>query len=358
VHGAPLPDTAPVVQLAILLDTSNSMDGLIDQARSRLWSIVNTMALSKKGGQMPDLRVALFEYGNDGLAAAEGHIRLVVPLSDDLDKLSAELFALRTNGGSEHCGQVIQAAADRLQWSEGDIYKAIFIAGNEPFTQGPQSYEAACRAAIAKGIVVNTIHCGPADLGTDGKWTHAAQLADGQALNIDQGAETFSIATPQDARIEELSRKLNTTYLGYGAHGRARKEEQEKQDSNAEASAPGAAAQRGQAKASGAYRNSGWDVVDGVADKAIDLETAKDEDLPEEMRGLTVEQRKAFVAKKAAERETIKAEIGKLSSERDRFIALERKKMSGKEADTFESAVQSVLAEQLSKKGYEVEVKK
>ena len=31
----------PVVQIALLLDTSSSMDGLIDQAKSQLWKIVN-----------------------------------------------------------------------------------------------------------------------------------------------------------------------------------------------------------------------------------------------------------------------------------------------------------------------------
>jgi len=31
---------APTVQLALLLDTSNSMDGLIDQAKTQLWKIV------------------------------------------------------------------------------------------------------------------------------------------------------------------------------------------------------------------------------------------------------------------------------------------------------------------------------
>ena len=34
----------PVVQLAILLDTSNSMDGLIAQAKTQLWNIVNEFA--------------------------------------------------------------------------------------------------------------------------------------------------------------------------------------------------------------------------------------------------------------------------------------------------------------------------
>jgi len=34
----------PVVQIALLLDTSNSMDGLIHQAQTQLWKIVNEMA--------------------------------------------------------------------------------------------------------------------------------------------------------------------------------------------------------------------------------------------------------------------------------------------------------------------------
>jgi hypothetical protein len=39
------------VQLAILLDTSNSMDGLIEQAKTQLWKIVNEMARSKRDGK-------------------------------------------------------------------------------------------------------------------------------------------------------------------------------------------------------------------------------------------------------------------------------------------------------------------
>ncbi len=41
VAGDPAPPAKPTVQLAILLDTSNSMDGLIDQAKTQLWNVVN-----------------------------------------------------------------------------------------------------------------------------------------------------------------------------------------------------------------------------------------------------------------------------------------------------------------------------
>ena len=37
----------PVIELAILLDTSGSMQGLINQARTQLWTIVNELATAK-----------------------------------------------------------------------------------------------------------------------------------------------------------------------------------------------------------------------------------------------------------------------------------------------------------------------
>src|SRR4051812_18188401 len=66
---------APLVQLAILLDTSNSMDGLIEQAKSQLWKIANELAYAKRHGKNPTLQVALYEYGNDSLSPGENWIR-------------------------------------------------------------------------------------------------------------------------------------------------------------------------------------------------------------------------------------------------------------------------------------------
>src|SRR3954453_4277064 len=149
----------PLIQLALLLDASNSMDGLIDQARSQLWTVVNHLAKTKKSSQTPRLEVALYEYGNQGLKQQDGFIRQVLPFTDDLDSVSERLFALRTNGGDEYCGQVIQTAVNDLKWSAAPgVYKTIFIAGNEPFTQGTVDYHGACEAAAKLGIVINTVH--------------------------------------------------------------------------------------------------------------------------------------------------------------------------------------------------------
>ena len=192
----------PKIQLAVLLDTSNSMDGLINQARTQLWKIVNEFAKASQEGNEPTFEVALFEYGNDGLPPTEGYVRLVVPFTVDLDKVSQELFALKTNGGSEFCGQVIDRAVHTLAWSKSNRdLRCIFIAGNEPFTQGPVDYRKSCKAAADGGITVSTIHCGTLDEGIRGEWQNGAKLADGSYMSIDQNQAVADIPTRTIKRL-------------------------------------------------------------------------------------------------------------------------------------------------------------
>src|SRR5210317_1224350 len=117
------------IKVALLLDTSNSMDGLIDQAKAQLWDIVNELSYAKCGTQKPNLQIALYEYGNDNLNSREGYIRQILAFSEDLDDISKELFSLTTNGGEEYCGEVIQTSLNQLNWGKNpDDLKLIFIA--------------------------------------------------------------------------------------------------------------------------------------------------------------------------------------------------------------------------------------
>jgi len=68
---APAAD-APTIQLAILLDTSGSMSGLIDQAKTQIWSIVNDMTRARMEGKRPQLRVSLYEYGKSSIPPPRG----------------------------------------------------------------------------------------------------------------------------------------------------------------------------------------------------------------------------------------------------------------------------------------------
>jgi hypothetical protein len=345
---------APVVQIAILLDNSGSMSGLITQAKSQLWSIVNEFISAKQDGKAPRVQVALFEYGVNDLGEEVGYIRKLSDLTDDLDKLSEQLFSIstRTSGSQEFCGMVLKDAVDKLDWDKSSkTYKAIFIAGNEPFTQGPVPYASACKSAISKGIIVNTIHCGSDVEGVKGKWQDAAALADGKYLLIDHNAAVAAIAAPQDKEIAQLSSKLNETYVRYGANGLSGKQRQEMQDLNA-AAAPAAATvvtARAVAKASANYDNGTWDLVDRAKQKDFDVTKVKDEELPADMRKLTSEEKKDYLAKKTAERTEIQKRIGELAKERDAFVASKTQQAS--KDSTLGKAVTGAVRAQAEKKG-------
>ncbi len=342
---------APRVQLALLLDTSGSMDGLIHQARAQLWKIVNEFNTAKRDGRTPELEVALYEYGNDSIAADRQWVRQITPLTRDLDEVSRRLFALTTNGGSEFCGAVIREAAQSLTWSsEPGVYKAIFIAGNEPFTQGPTAPVEACRTASSKGIVVNTIHCGNWQEGVNGGWQQGAMLAEGSYLCIDQDKAVAHVPAPQDAEIMRLSSCLNKTYLGYGAQRREKALNQVAQDANAEAAAPAAAVSRALTKSSSNYDNSKWDLVDAVQKDKLDPASVKKDQLPEELRALNEADLKAHVAKVAAERTAVQEKIRILSEARDAFLA---DKTKGGGAETLDTAVAKTVRQQAAKAGFE-----
>src|SRR5688500_13329059 len=136
---------------------------------------------------MPRVQVSLFEYGNTRIHAGENYVRMVLLLTENLDDVSEKLFSLKTNGGDEYCAAVIQSATTGLQWnSDPKVYKAIFVCGNEPFTQGPVDFRSAIPPAVEKGIVINTIHCGDRDAGMSTQWAAGADLGRGKFLNINQ----------------------------------------------------------------------------------------------------------------------------------------------------------------------------
>lgn len=345
----------PVVQMAILLDTSGSMSGLIDQARGELWAIVNEFIYARKDGTVPEVQVALFEYGKSTVPSEDGFVRLIVPFTTDLDKISEELFALKTNGGDEYCGWVIKDAVKKLKWSErAEDLKVIFIAGNEPFTQGNVDYKESCKAAIEKGIIVNTIHCGTESEGINGKWKDGAVLADGRFLNIDHNRAIVHIAAPQDKQITALNSRLNKTYIAYGAKGLELSERQQEQDKNAVVLSAEAAIQRAIAKSSANYVNAGWDLVDAVNNNKIKIEELKDKELPENMQTMSKAERKEYVEQQSKKRAQIQEQIQKLNAERKKYVAAEMKKLK-KEGDTLGSAVIETIREQAKSKNFEFE---
>jgi len=342
------------VKIALLLDTSNSMDGLINQAKAQLWDIVNEFTHAKCGNEArPKLQIALYQYGNDNLSAREGYIQQVLNFSSDLDEISEKLFSLTTNGGEEYCGTVISTSLKQLEWGKNpDNLKMIFIAGNEPFTQGKLNYKDAVTDAKEKDIVVNTIFCGNYEQGINTEWKKGATLTGGEYMAIDHNRQVVHIDTPYDDIIIKLNGKLNKTYISYGYLGAQKSRMQSVQDSNAAEMEEAVAVKRAVSKSSRLYKNSTWDLVDASDDKDFDVSKIEQDELPKELKGKSESEVTSYIEEKKSERSKIQKEILELNTKREAYIAKNQKEGS---AGELENAMLGAIKRQAAKKDYKFE---
>jgi len=343
--------TNNTVKIALLLDTSNSMDGLINQAKSQLWDIVNKFTHAKCGNDSrPNLQIALYQYGNDDLSAREGYIQQVLDFSNDLDEISEKLFSLTTNGGEEYCGQVIHTSLRQLNWGKNpDNLKMIFIAGNEPFTQGKLNYKDAVINAKEKDVIVNTIFCGDYQQGINTDWKRGATMTGGEYMAIDHNRHVVHIDTPYDDIIIKLNSKLNRTYIGYGAMGASKMELQSVQDDNAMELEEAVAVKRAVSKSSRLYQNSSWDLVDASEDKDFDVAKIKKDQLPAALKNKSTAQIENYIEEKKVERNKIQKEIKELNAKREAFITKNQKENAKGE---LENAMLEAIKKQAEKKNY------
>lgn len=343
------------IQVAILLDTSGSMQGLIEQAKSRLWNIVNTLTTLKYKGKTPDIEIALYEYGSYKQYGGD-YIRRITPLTVDLDLISQELFALTTSGSEEYCGTVIHRAVKELEWGQNDAdMKLLYIAGNEVFDQGSVSYKTAIAEALKHDIFVNTIHCGDETTGIRDLWKDAAQRGNGKFFNIDADATVRAIKTPFDPQIILCNNKLNDTYISYGATGKERKINQVVQDSNAGSISSSNYAERAVSKAKAVYKNTSWDLVDKMKEDKNALSSIRKEELPDELKGKSLEEIKNIITQKEKERSAIQKEIAELALQRQIYIDEQLKKEGDDKADDLGKAITESILAVAKIKGYVVE---
>lgn len=338
------------VQIALLLDTSNSMDGLINQAKAQLWDIVNEFTYARcHNKSKPRLEIALYQYGNNDLASREGYIQQVLGFSSDLDEISEKLFSLSTNGGEEYCGQVIHTSLKQLDWSKNrDHLKMIFIAGNEPFTQGKLNYKDAALQAKENDVVINTIFCGDYHQGIQTEWKKGALLTGGEYMAIDHNQRIVHIDTPYDEVIIKLNNRLNKTYISYGAAGAAKVAKQSEQDANAMAMEEAVAVKRAVSKSSGFYQNSSWDLVDAADEEDFDVGNVERRHLPSNLQNKSDSELKTYISEKKAERKKIQQEIKSLNAKREKYISEQREQEQGE----LEGAMIKAIKNQASKKNY------
>ncbi|HEY6502669.1 MAG TPA: vWA domain-containing protein [Chitinophagaceae bacterium] len=343
----------PKIQVAVLLDVSGSMSGLIEQAKAQLWNMLSVMGRAKCENGIPKIEIALYVYGQGDKGIKNDYIKQVTPFSSDLDQLSQELFKLSTSGSEEYCGKVIYTSLDELSWdANSSNYKVVFIAGNESFLQGDINYTQACGEAKKKGVIVNTIYCGDRMEGIKLHWNLNGECGNGSYTNIDHNAKGQDIATPYDSTLVVLNNKLNTTYLYYGAQGEEFYSRQYKMDrSNANISKEVAAKRTAVKGKKELYNNASWDIVDAyAADSTRFMKSVDKKTLPDSLKNKRDDELQQIVKEKSAERGAVQKEILQVSSQREAYIAAERAKAAkNNTAATLETEVERIIKEQVKR---------
>ena len=351
----------PSLEMVFVLDTTGSMGGLLEGAKQKIWSIVNEVMQSPS---RPAVRVGLVAYRDRG----DAYVTQVLPLTNDLDKVYSTLMNYRAEGGGDTPEDVRRALADGVHeagWSQSSssIAQILFLVGDAPpheDYQNEPSTEVSVADAAGAGIIINTIQCGNLSETTQ-VWQTIAGRGQGQYFAIAQNGGVQAISSPYDKEIAELGAKLGSTYMSYGGGageaGEKYRAETKARQVDAEVvvasrAAPDAAADRAVNKVLNADAYVG-DLLQSLENGTLKLDSVKDEDLPADLRKLSVNERKTEIAKRLAERAKLRADIMSLSKQRDEFISGERKKLvaSGSKDAGFDVAVSRALKAQVEKKG-------
>ncbi len=348
VQGCGLDQVAqPKVEVVFVLDTTGSMSGLIEGAKQKIWSIASEIAQAQPA---PQLKMGLVGYRDRG----DAYITTRTALTDDIDTVYEKLMGFSAGGGGdtpESVNQALYEAIERFDWSDDpSTLKIVFLVGDAPPQmeyQDDVKYQASCKLAAERGIMVNTIQCGNLS-GTKGHWTKIASLTNGAYAAIAQDAGVQRIATPYDQEIADLDQELASLMIDYGddeirGYSSSKRDRASRVSSKA---APEAAADRALYNQSRAGRRNLYGVqelVDDISNGVVSIDEIKESELPSSLQGKTKEELKVIVAQNSEQRIKIQSRLGELAGLRRSYQAKARESLP---SDGFDQQVLRTLQKQ------------
>ncbi|MBI4613174.1 MAG: VWA domain-containing protein [Planctomycetes bacterium] len=346
----PTPAERPAIDVAFVLDTTGSMGGLIDGAKKKIWSIVNTIL---SGRPLPEVRVALVGYRDQG----DDYVTKRHDFTDNIDEVFSNLSAFQAAGGGdepEYVELALKEAIDDLAWKGDATLKILFLVGDAP----PHEYEdeldlpTLCERAVKKDIIVNTIRCGDSE-STGKVWQEIARLAEGRYHSIDQTGGVVAVATPYDEEIGRMNDRLVETRLIFGsAEYQAAAGDRLEAQKGLDADAKAGCAEWNSANA----RLDRQDLLDSCSSLGIPqaLDQVKVEDLPEDLKGKSREEQEKALAERLAARQELQGKIAELAKKRDEYVKAELEKQ-GAQKDSFDEKVVETLKDQAEERGLSFE---
>jgi Mg-chelatase subunit ChlD len=344
------------VELVFVLDTTGSMGSLLEGAKRKIWSIVNSVQASPA---RPNVRVGLVSYRDRW----DGEVVSMLGLTSDLDRVYTTLMGYSAYGGGdrpEDVRQGLAAGVRKAGWASRSpsMAQIVFLVGDAPphddYADQPDTIETAA-AAAEKGIIINAIQCGNGE-DTRAAWQRIASRGGGSFFAIAQDGGVQSISSPFDSRLSELGAKIGDTYLPYGA-GRADKKAGQKalEDRLLTGRSSSELADRAMNKAVNRQAYDEFDLIQSIESGKVTLEVIKPEDLPDEFHGMTPAAVKKEIDVRIEARKNLRTEILKVSKDRDDYVAAERSKRTATADAGFDGVVTEALKKQIASRGINLE---
>lgn len=338
-NNLPCSKPASKIQLCLIIDVSGSMDGLLYQAQTQVWSLLDYAQSFTKKKRKTVVEVALITVGNGAMFEGQDYMDLVSPFTADRDSLADRLFLLKIEGSIERYGTAIDLALNRLEWDEESEFKSIIVLGNESFDQGDISYQEMCREAAEKNIIINAIFCGEKQKGIEENWQHVAELGKGRYAHIDQKSQA-NLATPFDRQIFRL---YNNYLLSYGDSSLVKAGKKLKGD-----------------KISSAYRDmllyrldqkqQEKDIIDRFEESDWNIDQIAPEHIPQELLQLGDRGMKEYLVRKAQERNNARDGLSVYRNKINGYIEMQAKDVAG--GSTLKDAAEEILGIQLKSRKF------
>lgn len=329
------------IDVVFAVDTTGSMERLIDGAKRTVWSIATHIRQTDPDAS---LRIGLVAYRDTG----DDYVTRPFSLTHDLDAVYAELASYEASGGGDAPEHVAAALRDALgmRWRAG-AKKLVFVVGDAPPAprDDARPYDMLAREAGTSGVIVNAIRCGDDPL-TAHAFQQIAALGGGDFSTIAQDGGVQQVATPYDDRLAELSARIDRTAVIAGDEA-ARTGHAAKMAA-AEAAPAAAKADRASywAKTArgGAMVRTEGDLVGAYATGALDLGKVAPGALPADLRAKSAPEIKAELARRAEARAAAQREIDELTRQRDAFLSARKDAAGG---GGFDAAVKATVEKQI-----------
>jgi hypothetical protein len=322
------------------------MGGLIDGAKAKIWAICNQIA---NGKPVPDLKVGLVAFRDRG----DEYITKVFDLTDDLDAVHGNLKAFVAKGGGdipESVNQALDDAVNKVQWSDDPkVLKMIFLVGDAPphmDYKDDVKYPVTCEKAVRKNIIINTVQCGD-DADCTKHWKEICKLAEGHyvAIPADGGAVKV-VETPFDKDLTEINAELAKSTVVYGSR-QMQLDSKDKADKAAKLPEAEAAPRAGFQGKNG--QAATYDLCDAVKQGKVKLEELKKEELPDELKKLSLKEQKEYLDNVDKKRQGLVKRAVELDKKRSDYIAEKEADDAKKGKNSFDAQVLEVLRKQAKK---------